>query len=59
MRNGLKQIGKFVYCVALAASVWCAITSTIMGFKHPEMTEMQLFLAIPKTFVLNFEKNVQ
>lgn len=35
---------------------WIAITSMIMRFKNPEMTETELFLAIPKSAILNFNQ---
>ena len=34
--------------------LWISITSTICAFKNPEMTETQLFLHIPKSFILDF-----
>ena len=35
--------------------VWIAITSMIYGFLNPEKTEIQRFLHIPQSFILNFE----
>lgn len=34
--------------------LWIVITSTICAFKNPEMTQTQLFLHIPKSFILDF-----
>jgi len=50
-----KNAEPFLYGFILIAAAWCSVTSAIMAFKHPEMTQTQLFLAIPKSFVLNFE----
>lgn len=33
---------------------YLGIVSTIYRFKHPEMTETELFLDLPKAFILNF-----
>lgn len=35
--------------------LWIGITSTIAGFKNPKLTQTELLLKIPKSFILNFE----
>lgn len=35
-------------------SIWAVVTTSIYRFKHPEKSETELFLHIPKSFVLNF-----
>lgn len=43
------------YGLVFLASSWCSVTTAIMAFKNPEMTQTQLFLAIPRAFVLRFD----
>ena len=50
-KHNIKFIFKIICCIIL---LWISITSTICAFKNPEMTETQLFLYIPKSFILNF-----
>lgn len=35
--------------------LWIGVTSIIARFKNPKLTETELFLRIPKSFILNFE----
>ena len=44
----------YLYVLIYLLIGWTAITITIMAFMYPELTETQLFLSIPKAFVLNF-----
>jgi len=37
-------------------SLWIGITSLIYNLKYPEKTKMQVFLHLPKHFILNFSK---
>lgn len=53
LSNNLEPI---LYAAVLSAALWCSVTTAIMAFKNPEMTQTQLFLAIPKSFMLNFER---
>lgn len=48
----MKRILKYIGAAIL---IWTAITSTVYRFKHPEKTEIQAFLHIPKSFILNFK----
>ena len=35
--------------------LWMGVTSTIAAFKNPKLTETELFLRIPKSFILDYE----
>lgn len=35
--------------------IWISISSTICAFKNPELTQTQVLLRIPQSFILNFE----
>ena len=35
--------------------LWIGVTSIIARFKNPKLTETELFLRIPKSFILNYE----
>ena len=40
----------FTFCI-----MWCVFTTTIYTFKHPNKTQTEVFLHIPKSFILNFD----
>lgn len=42
------------YYIIFALLIWVAITSTIYRFKHPDKTETEAFLHIPRSFILDF-----
>ena len=44
------------YFILAAVFLWCAVTSTIQRFKCVKMSETELLLAIPTSFVLDFKK---
>lgn len=53
-----EQIEIIKDCVVYILSViliWISISSTICAFKNPELTQTQIFLRIPQSFILNFE----
>lgn len=52
MKDFMKLAGIFV---AIAVFLWVACTSITYQFKHPEKTQMQAFLHIPKSMMLDFE----
>ena len=56
MKRQLKALTLEIYIrvILFILSAWVVITTTIMAFSHPEYTQTQLFLSIPKAFVLNF-----
>lgn len=41
--------------ILIIIGFYLAIASMVYRFKHPEMTETQLFLNIPKAITLNYE----
>lgn len=50
-----KTLKEKVFVVAFAVlTLWFIITFNINRFMHPEKTEIELFLNIPKSFLLNF-----
>lgn len=59
MNENSKQIEiKFVINIIIAMIIlWTASTTIIQAFKNPSLTQTELFLKIPKSFVLNFDKN--
>jgi len=50
----MKSIKKFTSIFGLLILIWIGITTTIYRFKNKSTTETELFLHIPKSFVLNF-----
>jgi len=44
-----------LYTVLIAVLLWVAISSIIQAFKCTDMTQTQLFLHIPKSFVCDWE----
>jgi hypothetical protein len=42
--------------IFVAAALWVFITTSINRFEFPEKNNTQLFLDIPKNFILRFEK---
>lgn len=49
-----KSISNILYVVIVAVFLWMAISTTIQRFKCDTMTETQLFLHIPKSFVCDW-----
>ena len=47
----IKRVTGFVL---IAVLVWAGISSELYRFSHPEKTETQAALHIPKSFVLDF-----
>lgn len=43
------------YLIMLGSVLWVGISSVIQRFKCPAMTETQLFLHIPKSFICEWE----
>lgn len=53
-----EQIQTIKDCVVYILGVifiWISISSTICAFKNPELTQTQVLLRIPQSFILNFE----
>lgn len=46
---------KITYALVAIVVLWVVATNIVMTFKHPEMTQTQLFLHLPQTIILNFK----
>lgn len=55
----MKHISVIWYFVLIGIVLWAACTSQIYGFKNPSKTQTEIFLHIPKSFVLDFSPGVQ
>ena len=44
-----------LYTMLVAVLLWVAVSSMIQAFKCTDMTQTQLFLHIPKSFVCDWE----
>jgi len=42
--------------IIIIITLWMAITTYIQAFSCPKMTHTEIFINIPKSFVLNFDK---
>ncbi len=36
-------------------TIWTMATTTIYSFRNPDLTEMRVFLHLPRSFMLDFE----
>jgi len=50
-----KKITDVLFWVFATICIWIGVTTSIDGFMHPRKTETELFLDIPKSFILNFK----
>ena len=55
MKNLKKEISNAVYLVLFAIFLWGAVSNIIQAFKCPEMSQTELFLHIPKSFVCDWK----
>jgi len=46
---------KYIKMLISILIFWVALTITIQRFKNPNLSETELFLAIPQSFILNFK----
>jgi hypothetical protein len=53
MKNFLAKVGFILLMMVL---FWHGFTTNIYALKHPEKTRTQLFLHIPKSFILDFKE---
>jgi len=44
-----------VYALLIAIIIWCFISNIIQAFICPEMTQTELFLHIPKSFICDWQ----
>jgi hypothetical protein len=50
-------INKILYIIFCIMVIWCVITSIIQRFENSKLTETELFMKIPKSFILDFKDN--
>lgn len=50
-----KRIINLLYIILVVLCLWTAITNIIQAFKCPRMTQTELFLHIPKSFICDWE----
>lgn len=50
----MKKIIDILYYFLAVICMWIALTSTITRFKNTKMTQTEIFLHIPRSFVLDF-----
>lgn len=48
------QLIAFAYVLLVAVFLWVAISSTIQRFKCAKLTETEIFIRIPKSFVCDW-----
>jgi hypothetical protein len=54
--NKFKEIFKnTIYYIIVSVLLWCTISCFIQRFKCPKMTETEIFLNIPQSFVCNWQ----
>lgn len=51
----LNKVKNILIILFVSICIWTSITSTIYKFSNPDKTEMQAFLHIPKSFILDFK----
>lgn len=51
----MKIILKIIKIIIVALMVWISITTFIQAIKQPRMTNTELLLNIPNSFILNFK----
>lgn len=51
----LEAIKDYAVYILSVIFIWISISSTICAFKNPELTQTQVFLRIPQSFILNFK----
>ncbi len=49
------NISNALYFVLVAVFLWVAISNIIQAFKCPKMSQTELFLHIPKSFVCDWQ----
>jgi len=50
-----ENIGNALYFVLVAVFLWVSITNIIQSFKCPKMTQTELLIHIPKSFVCDWQ----
>lgn len=49
------KISNTLYLVLVSMVVWAAISNIIQAFKCPEMTQTELFIHIPQSFLWDWQ----
>ena len=55
MKKKCNKISNVIWFILVLLLLWMIITSTIVRFKNPKLTETELLLRIPKSFILDFK----
>lgn len=51
----MRKIGNFLLIVVYGIVIWTIITCTVQRFKCVKLTETELFLKIPHSFICEWE----
>lgn len=51
----MKKLGRFLYLILVLILFWLVGTSIAYRFLNPYKTETEIFIHIPKSFILDFE----
>lgn len=52
----MRKFIDILYYFLATICMWIALTSTVTRFKNTEMSETEIFLHIPQSFVLDFNE---
>jgi len=54
MKETKNNISTLIIIIFMIAIMWVSLTTLIQRFSNPHLTETELFLNIPKSFILDF-----
>ena len=52
----MKRFTKLIYALLLVIMLWLLITTMIQRFKCSKLTETELFLILPNSFIMDWHK---
>jgi len=52
----MKTIKKYIKIIVIGLFLWVSITCVCQSFINPSMTQTEVFLNIPNSFILNFKE---
>lgn len=55
MKDKFEKIKLWLLILFVVCCFWISTTYMVCMFKNPELTQTQVFLRIPKSFVLDFD----
>lgn len=55
MKKKYSKIINIIWLILVLLLLWIGVTSAIARFKNPKLTETELLLRIPKSFILDFK----